>query len=181
MKKQRIKHNYIDKAKFHAEMTAYRVAAIEAEKTGAPKPRVNNFIGKCLYDICNNMSYRHNFINYSFREEMVGDAIENCLSAVDNFDPAQEKQNPFGYFCLIAWRAFVRRIKKEEAQAYTKHKYYHTSGIHDMLAYSEDSKTAGVSVMNNDVSNRIIEKFESKMNSKKEVKAVKGIEKFLED
>lgn len=177
-KKTRVSHNYIDKKRFHAEMTTYRLAAIEAEKNGTPKPRVNNYLGNCFYMICEKLSYRPNFVNYSYREEMVGDAIENCLSAVDNFDPNEQKQNPFGYFSLIAWRAFVRRIQKEKKQTYIKHKAFHNSGLYDQLATGDDANIVGINQMNNDVSNRIIETFETKMNEKKEVKA-KGVEKFL--
>ena len=173
MKKVRVKHNYIDKKKFHVEMTNYRLAAIQAEKDGTEKPRVNNYLGNCFYMICEKLSYRPNFVNYSFGEEMVGDAIENCLSAVDNFDPNEQKQNPFGYFSLIAWRAFVRRIQKEQKQSYIKHKYFHSSGL---------SSEPGVVMTpgSNEVSDRIIEKFESKMIAKKEPKA-KGVEKFMDE
>lgn len=182
-KPKRVSHNYIDKKKFHAEMTKYRLAAIEAEKNGTEKPRVNNYLGECFYLICERLSWRPNFVNYSFREEMVGDAIENCLSAVDNFDPNEQKQNPFGYFSLIAWRAFVRRIQKEKKQTYIKHKAFQESGLFDQLATSDEAGIIGISQMNNEVSNRIIEQFETKQNEKKETKAtkVKGVEKFIGD
>ncbi len=181
-KKKRITHNYIDKKKFHEEMTKYRLSAMEAEKNGLEKPRINNYLGTCFYELCERLSYRPNFINYSFREEMVGDAIENCLSAVDNFDPNEQKQNPFGYFSLIAWRAFVRRIQKEKKQTYIKHKSFHNSGLYDQLAHGDDAGIVGITQMNNDVSNRIIEQFETKMSEKKTPKQqIKGVEKFLDD
>ena len=169
----RIKHDYIDNKKFHREMTKYRLAVIAAEENDLDKPKLNNYLGECLYLICYKLSFRPNFINYSFKEEMVGDAIENCLAAVDNFDPYQEKNNPFGYFSLIAWRAFLRRIEKEKKQSYIKHKVYQESGIHMQL----ESESASPNI-DNDVSSRIIETFESKMNVKKKPK-VKGVEKFL--
>jgi hypothetical protein len=180
MKQPRVKHNYIDKKKFHAEMTAYRVAAIEAENNGLPKPRINNYLGHCFYMLCEKLSYRPNFVNYSFREEMVGDGIENCLAAVDNFDPNEQKQNPFGYFSLIAWRAFVRRIQKESKQNYIKHKGMQNSGLFDNHSTADWGGQMPADMSNNDVSNRIIDSFESKMTKKKEPK-VKGVEKFLEE
>jgi DNA-directed RNA polymerase specialized sigma24 family protein len=179
MKNKRVTTHYIDKRKFHAEMTAYRLAAIEAEKNGSPPPRINNYLGNCFYMLCEKLSYRPNFANYSFREEMVGDGIENCLAAVDNFNPNEQKQNPFGYFSLIAWRAFVRRIQKEQKQAYIKHKAFHNSGLLDELSSGSESHMVGASMMNNEVSNRIIENFESKLNTKKTA-PVKGVEKFLD-
>jgi DNA-directed RNA polymerase specialized sigma24 family protein len=161
-------------------MTKYRLAAIEAENNGTDKPKLNNYLGNCFYLLCERLSYRPNFINYSFREEMVGDAIENCLSAVDNFDPNEQKQNPFGYFSLIAWRAFVRRIQKEKKQTYIKHKAFQNSGLFDQLAYGDDAGIVGINQMSNDVSDRIIESFEEKMNEKKTTKS-KGVEKFQDD
>lgn len=172
---KRIKHDYIDNKKFHREMTKYRLSVIEAEEKDLDKPMLNNYLGECLYLICYKLSFRPNFVNYSFKEEMVGDAIENCLAAVDNFDPYQEKNNPFGYFSLIAWRAFLRRIEKEKKQSYIKHKVYQESGIHMHLANEAVQHN-----MDNDVSSRIIEQFESKMNVKKKPKA-KGVERFLGD
>lgn len=159
-------------------MTAYRLAAIEAEKNGEEKPQINSYLGNCFFMLCEKLSYRPNFINYSFREEMVGDGIENCLAAADNFDPNEQKQNPFGYFSLIAWRAFVRRIQKEKKQTYIKHKAFLNSGLFDQLAHSDEGGIVGITQMNNEVSSRIIEDFEDKMNEKKVSKTAKGIEKF---
>lgn len=179
-KKKRVSHNYIDKKKFHVEMTKYRVAAIEAEANGTPKPRINNYLGHCFYMLCEKLSYRPNFVNYSFREEMVGDGIENCLAAVDNFNPNEQKQNPFGYFSLIAWRAFVRRIQKENKHNYIKHKAIHNSGLYEMYDSAAWEGAMPTDMTNNDVSNRIIENFESKMVKKKVVKTT-GVEKFMGD
>lgn len=181
MSKKKVVNHYIDKKKFHVEMTKYRIAAIEAEKNGTEKPKINNYLGNCFYMLCEKLSYRPNFANYSFREEMVGDGIENCLAAVDNFDPNETKQNPFGYFSLIAWRAFVRRIQKEKKQTYIKHKAFHNSGLFDGLHDSgEWSGSLSSDPLNNEVSNRIIENFESKMVKKPSTK-VTGVEKFLGD
>lgn len=175
MKNKRVTTHYIDKKKFHAEMTAYRLAAMEAEANGTDKPKINNYLGTCFYMLCEKLSYRPNFVNYSFREEMVGDGIENCLAAVDNFNPNEQKQNPFGYFSLIAWRAFVRRIQKENKHNYIKHKAMLSTSAFDSSSW--DGSLGDNS--NNEVSNRIIESFESKMAKKKDVAKVKGVEKFL--
>lgn len=176
IKPKRIRHDYIDNKKFHREMTKYRLAVMESEKDGTEKPRLNNYLGECLFLICDKLAYRPNFINYSFREEMVGDAIENCLAAVDNFNPYEEKGNPFGYFSLIAWRAFLRRIEKEKKQAYIKHKCFQDSGITGAII-----SEGGVPAMDNEVSSRIIESFESKMNIKKKATKTKGVEKFFDE
>jgi hypothetical protein len=84
-------------------------------------PPVTDYIGKCFLDIANHLSYRPNFINYPYREEMIGDAIENCLMYASNFDPNKSK-NPFSYFTQIIYFAFLRRIAKEKKQMYIRYK-----------------------------------------------------------
>ena len=92
-----------------------------ALKAGKSEPPVTDYIGKCFLDIAERLSYRPNFINYPFRDEMVGDGIENCLMYASNFDPAKSK-NPFSYFTQIIYYAFIRRIQKEKKQNYIKYK-----------------------------------------------------------
>ena len=91
----------------------------EAEETGAPTPQISNYLGECILKIANHLSYRPNFINYTYREEMISDGIENCLQYIDKFDPAKSK-NPFAYFTQIIYYAFIRRITKEKKQQSTK-------------------------------------------------------------
>ena len=93
----------------------------DAEETGDEKPRISNYIGECFLKIANGLSYRPNFINYSYRQEMISDGIENCLQYIHNFDPDKSK-NPFSYFTQIIYYAFIRRIQKEKKQAHIKNK-----------------------------------------------------------
>jgi len=109
----------------------------EARKRGESPPPVSNYIGKCFLDIAVHTAYRPNFSNYSFRDEMISDAVENCLQYYYNFDPDNEKLNPFGYFSLIVWRAFVRRIWREKKEAYVKYKSYEMANVSEQLT-SED-------------------------------------------
>lgn len=108
--------NYINNADFLAAMKAYK-----AELAANPDTRVPEYIGKCLYDIANKFSTQPSYYNYSFRDEMVSDAIENCLMYINNFDP-EKSSNPFSYFTQITYYAFLRRIMKEKKQSYIKHK-----------------------------------------------------------
>ena len=66
-----------------------------------------------VFKIANGLSYRPNFINYTYRQEMISDGIENCLQYIHNFDPEKSK-NPFAYFTQIIYYAFIRRIQKEK-------------------------------------------------------------------
>lgn len=82
-------------------------------------PEVGEYIGKCFLDIANNLAKKPNFANYPFKEEMIGDGIENCIQYANNFDP-RKSSNPFAFFTQIIYYAFVRRIQKEKKQLYVK-------------------------------------------------------------
>ena len=115
------KAHYIDNKKFYAEMVGYCELVKEARKRGDPTPPATDFMGKCFVDIATNLSNKPNFMNYTYKEEMIGDGIENCLQYCSNFDPVKSK-NPFAYFTQITYYAFVRRIEREKKQAYVRHK-----------------------------------------------------------
>ena len=119
-------NHYVDNKKFLAAMSEWKQEVIEAENQGDPKPPVTEYIGECFLLIAERLSLRANFINYPFRDEMVGDAIENCLMYASNFDPEKSK-NPFSYFTQIIYYAFLRRIQKEKKQNYIKYKIVETA------------------------------------------------------
>ena len=116
MAKKRGNH-YVDNKKFLAEMIRWREACEEA---GEQLP-VSDYIGDCFLKIANHLSYKPNFINYTYRDEMVCDGVENCLQYVKNFNPEKSK-NPFAYFTQIIYYAFLRRIAKEKKQSHVKNK-----------------------------------------------------------
>jgi len=93
-----------------------------AEKSKSVKPPITEYIGECFLKIAEHLSYRPNFMNYPFREEMIGDGIENCILYAHNFNPRKSK-NPFSYFTQIIYYAFLRRIEKEKKQAFVKYQY----------------------------------------------------------
>jgi DNA-directed RNA polymerase specialized sigma24 family protein len=113
--------HYVDNKEFLAALVERRAKIAEAEKNGDPKPQVSNYIGECILKIANHLSYKPNFINYSYREEMISDGIENCLQYIDNFNP-DKSNNPFAYFTQIIYYAFLRRITKEKKQTYIRGK-----------------------------------------------------------
>ena len=113
--------HYIDNKEFFAEMVKWKTLVIDAEESGDPKPPVTEYIGQCFLLIAERLSTRPNFVNYPFRDEMVGDAIENCLMSAANFDPEKSK-NPFAYFTQMIYYAFLRRIEREKKQAFIKFK-----------------------------------------------------------
>ena len=124
---KKLKH-YVDNVKFNQEMTLWKKAIREAEDCDEKKPPVTEYIATCFLKIAEHLSYRPNFMNYPYRDDMVGDGIENCLSYAHNFDP-EKSNNPFSYFTQIIYYAFLRRIEKEKKQAFIKYKCL---DIHDL-------------------------------------------------
>ena len=124
------KNHYINNKDFLLEMTKYRQAIRKAKREGKPKPQIPRYVAECFMKIAENLSHKPNFISYTFRDEMVADAIENCVMYVDNFDPSKSS-NPFAYFTQIIYYAFLRRIQKEKKQLYVKYKSYEQFGSLD--------------------------------------------------
>jgi DNA-directed RNA polymerase specialized sigma24 family protein len=112
---------YIDNKRFYQEMKAYLELCKEAEETADEYPIIPNYIGECFYKIATKLATRPNFSSYTYKEEMIGDAIENCIHYVKSFNP-EKSLNPFAYFTQVAWNSFVTRINKEKKQQYVKYK-----------------------------------------------------------
>jgi|TARA_B110000444_G_scaffold49039_1_gene44866 DNA-directed RNA polymerase specialized sigma24 family protein len=131
------KEHYVNNKEFLAAMTAYRKGVRKAEREKKDKPPVTDYIGTCFLKIANHLSYRPNFINYTFRDDMVSDGIENCLQYLDNFNPAKSS-NPFAYFTQIIYYAFIRRIQKEKKQTTIKHRLIMDSNYDDVALQPGD-------------------------------------------
>ena len=113
--------HYVDNAKFLQAMKDWKEQCKDAEEAGDEPPRISDYIGECFLKIANGLSFRPNFINYTYRQEMISDGIENCLQYIHNFNPEKSK-NPFAYFTQIIYYAFIRRIQKEKKHLYVKYK-----------------------------------------------------------
>lgn len=114
-------NHYVNNADLLKALKEYKQLVKDAEESGDPKPQVSNYIGECILKIANHLSYKPNFINYTYREEMISDGIENCLMYIDNFNP-DKSSNPFAYLTQIIYYAFIRRIQKEKRQTLIKGK-----------------------------------------------------------
>ena len=101
--------HYINNEDFLKALVDYKTACKLAKKEKRPPPAIPNYIGECFMKIAEGLSHKPNFINYTYRDEMISDGIENCLQYFDNFDPAKSK-NPFAYFTQVIYFAFLRRI-----------------------------------------------------------------------
>ena len=125
------KEHYVNNKEFLAAMIEYKKAIKQAEKKKLERPPVTDYIGSCFLKIANHLSYRPNFINYTFRDDMISDGIENCLQYLDNFNP-EKSNNPFAYFTQIIYYAFVRRIQKEKKQVTIKQKLIMEANYDDL-------------------------------------------------
>jgi len=125
------KEHYVNNKEFLAAMVEYKKGVDKAKKNNLTKPPVTDYIGECFLKIANHLSYRPNFINYTFRDDMISDGIENCLQYLDNFD-GEKSNNPFAYFTQIIYYAFVRRIQKEKKQTVIKQRMIAEANYDDM-------------------------------------------------
>ena len=113
--------HYVNNKDFLDALIKHRDACAVAKEEGKDKPIVSNYIGDCILKIATHLSYKPNFINYSYRDDMILDGVENCIQYLDNFNP-DKSSNPFAYFTQIIYYAFLRRIAKEKKQSYIKGK-----------------------------------------------------------
>ena len=132
------KEHYVDKKKFLEEMKKYHKKVQSARKRNRKDPPITNYIGECFLKIANHLSYRPNFINYTYKEDMISDGIENCLQYVANFDP-EKSNNPFAYFTQIIYYAFIRRIQKEKKQTTIKQKLIMKGGLDEIVRQESDN------------------------------------------
>ena len=115
--------HYINNKDFLQALIDYQKEIKEAKKSGKSKPYVSDYIAMCFLQIAQRLSYRPNFINYTYKDDMISDGLENCLAYMHNFNP-EKSTNPFAYFTQIIYYAFLRRIQKEKKQQYIKYKVY---------------------------------------------------------
>lgn len=178
--------HYIDNKRFFEEISVWKKGVVDAENSGDPPPPVTEYIGKCFLDIAEHLSYRPNFINYPYREEMVSDGIENCLMYASNFDPSKSN-NPFSYFTQIIYYAFLRRIQKEKKQSYVKYKSLELAEMDSRTPkwlkdeiFRENIKEQ--CIKNLSLTDNDLEKFEPKKKKKKrKAQSKKVLDLFMEE
>lgn len=133
--------HYVDNKKFLQALIDYRASVLEAAAAGKEQPIVPKYIGECFIKIATHLSYKSNFINYSFKDDMISDGIENCLTAVAKFDPSKSS-NPFAYYTQIIYFAFIRRIQKEKKQQATKYKLIENMDIDEIISQDETGEVS---------------------------------------
>lgn len=185
MAKKKSTNHYVDNKRLYAEMIKHIRAYNEAKEAGLPTPQVSNYIGECIWLIANRLSTNRNFFGYTYREDMIGDAVENCLRYLHNFNP-EKTTNPFAYFTQIMYYAFLRRIDKENKQTWIKHMVMENSLVSNTLVeMSPDDQshfTATLLTMDPDKLQTMSNRYQKKPKTTvKKPRAKKGIDKFLGD
>ena len=129
--------HYVNNADFSTAVVSYVEKVENARKEETDIPKVPDYIAQCFLRIAEGLSHKANFIRYTYREEMVMDAVENCLKAIGNYNleaaTRTGKPNAFAYFTQITWYAFLRRITKEKKQQEIKLKYLTKSGVESFV------------------------------------------------
>jgi len=121
MPKRKRSEHYVNNKEFLEALIRYRENVSIAEIRGNPKPQITNYLGECFLKIATHLSFKPNFVNYMFKDDMISDGIENCVQYIHNFNP-EKSQNPFAYFTQIIHYAFLRRIQREKKQLEIKNK-----------------------------------------------------------
>ena len=124
--------HYVNNKEFLAALIKYREDVEIAKLRDKPTPVIPRYIGECFLKIANHLSFKPNFVNYMFKEDMISDGIENCVQYIHNFNP-EKSQNPFAYFTQIIHYAFLRRIQREKRQLEIKNKIIEKSGYNEVF------------------------------------------------
>tara|TARA_B110000444_G_scaffold261446_1_gene313701 strand:+ start:12913 stop:13455 length:543 start_codon:yes stop_codon:yes gene_type:complete len=171
--------HYVNNKEFTAAVAEFNAKVKLAEAEGKTPPQMSNYIGECIYKIATRLSTRPNFINYTYRDEMICDGIENCIQYIKNFN-VEKSNNAFAYITQICYYAFLRRIQKEKKQVYIKQQVI--SDITQETLDSIDGDTTGMVNTNvewmQDNMNHVA--YEPRKSKREKVKKEKGLDKFTE-
>ena len=145
--KPKDKPHYVNNREFSEAVMDYAIEARDCRQKEKKVPTVPDYIAKCFIRISEGLSHRPNFVRYTYRDEMVMDAVENCLRAIRNYkiETTTRTGNPnaFSYFTQICFFAFIRRITKEKKQQDIKLKFIERMGIEEFMDMGMDSQAAG--------------------------------------
>ena len=164
--------NYVDNEKLYDALVEYKKLCLVAENCGDDEPPIPSYIAGCFLLIGEGLSSKPNFMNYTYKDDMVMDGVENCIRYCTNFNPEKSK-NPFAYFTQITYYAFLRIIHKEKTQVYIKHLVTENSGILENL----EGEDVVVEVIGNlDVKGE----FKRKGKKRNKGKSLGSLEEFME-
>tara|TARA_A100001035_G_C27587498_1_gene410429 strand:- start:44 stop:586 length:543 start_codon:yes stop_codon:yes gene_type:complete len=169
--------HYVNNKEFTAAVAEFNEKVKLAESKGKTPPQMSNYIGECIYKIATRLSTRPNFINYTYRDEMICDAIENCIQYIGNFN-VEKSNNAFAYITQICYYAFLRRIQKEKKQVFIKQQM--TMDITADTFETIDGDTTGMTNTNVEwmQENMTQVQYEPRKSKRKTSTKTKGLDKF---
>ena len=171
--------HYVNNKEFTQAVAEFNEKCKLAEANGKTPPQMSNYIGECIYKIATRLSTRPNFINYTYRDEMICDAIENCIQYIGNFN-VEKSNNAFAYITQICYYAFLRRIQKEKKQVFIKQQM--TMDITQDTFETIDGDTTGMTNTNVEwmQENMTQVQYEPRKSKRKTSTKTKGLDKFTE-
>ena len=171
--------HYVNNKEFTQAVAEFNEKVKLAESKGKTPPQMSNYIGECIYKIATRLSTRPNFINYTYRDEMICDAIENCIQYIGNFN-VEKSNNAFAYITQICYYAFLRRIQKEKKQVFIKQQM--TMDITADTFETIDGDTTGMTNTNVEwmQENMTQVQYEPRKSKRKKATTTKGLDKFTE-
>jgi DNA-directed RNA polymerase specialized sigma24 family protein len=152
MVRKRSEH-YVNNKEFLYAIVQYKTDIKEAEEKGEPRPVIPRYLGECFMKIARHLSYKPNFVNYMFKEDMISDGIENCVQYINNFNP-EKSSNPFAYFTQIIHYAFLRRIQKEKKQLEIRQKIIDKSGFEEVMTTDDGGSWSDYNSIKDNVQQR---------------------------
>ncbi len=168
--------HYVNNKMFFEALVDFKEKVLYAKSKDKPRPQPSTYIGSCIMKIATHLSHKPNFTNYTFKEEMISDGIENCLQYIDNFNP-EKSNNPFAYFTQIIYYAFLRRIQKEKKQTHVRNKMIEKVSYEAWTTMDGDD--TGYTVQGFDPTIMLPDEDVYKP-KKKETAKKKGLENFME-
>jgi hypothetical protein len=171
--------HYVNNKEFTQAVAEFNEKVKLAESKGKTPPQMSNYIGECIYKIATRLSTRPNFINYTYSDEMICDAIENCIQYIGNFN-VEKSNNAFAYITQICYYAFLRRIQKEKKQVFIKQQM--TMDITADTFETIDGDTTGMTNTNVEwmQENMTQVQYEPRKSKRKTSTKTKGLDKFTE-
>lgn len=165
--------DYVDNKKFYEAIVQYRKKVAAANEQGLDKPQIPEYIGLCILKIATNLATKPCFASYSYKDEMILDAVENSFLYFDSFDP-EEGKNPFAYFTQVTYFAFLRRLEAEEKNRYLVYKsFVETVNVDDISLMSDSDGNSVVTGQLYDNIYDFMRRFEAKQEKKKEKRRTK--------
>jgi hypothetical protein len=110
----------INKEKFYVDPQKFDEEILKFYESGV----MSNELATMVNNIATKLSFAGNFINYSYKNDMIGDAIVRMIKALVTKKYNRSKgTNPFSYFTRIAFNSFRNRIKREKHTHETHERY----------------------------------------------------------